>query len=214
MGAISDGDVIKGDVGQDTFFVHQGDPVADVDYAAEVDARRKARNDILECEPHHGCGDGRKRDQGKRIHIQNRPKKDETGQREADEKYDQAENPRDVLFLLLDEVVFYEEQVQGLQGDEGHHQVGDEGQPCLGLMGHLCDKAFCREFQQENEQDRGEATCVESEPGRLLADRSEVHQKPDDHQAKDRGQAHTVSQVPLEIIRRRLRPVFVVTTEG
>ncbi len=47
-GARSDRDVIKGEVGHDTFFVHQGDPVADVDHAAELDARSNARDDILE----------------------------------------------------------------------------------------------------------------------------------------------------------------------
>ncbi len=78
----------------------------------------------------------------------------------------------------------------------------------------MCDKSLCRELQQENEQDPGEARGVEFGPGRLLAHRSEVQEKPDDHQAKDRGRAHTVSQVPLEVIRRRLRPLFVVTTEG
>ncbi len=171
VGARSDRDVTKGDVGHDTFFVHQGDPVADVDHAAEVDARNKARNDILECEPHHGCGDGRKRDQGKRIHIQNRPKKDEAGQREADEKDDQAENPRDVLFLLLDEVVFYEEQVQGFKDDEGHRQVCDEGQPWLGAWGTRAIKPSAVRSSRRTSRIAAEATCIEFEPGRLLADR-------------------------------------------
>ena len=65
--------------------------------------------------------------------------------------------------------------------------------------GHLCDKSLRRELQQQNEQDPREATGVEIGPGRLLADGSEVYEKPDNHQAKDRGQAHTVSK-----FRRRL----------
>ncbi len=137
VGARSDRDVVKGDVGDDTLFVHQGDPVADVDHAAELDARGQARDDIFEREPHHGGRDGRERDQGQRIHFENRPKQDEAGQRETDEEEDQAENSRDVLSLLLDEVVFDEKQVQGFQDDEGHRQVRNEGQPWLGPLGHV-----------------------------------------------------------------------------
>ena len=41
------------------------------------------------------------------------------------------------------------------------------------LRSHL----LSREVHQEDEQDRGEATCIENEPGWLLADRCEVYEK-------------------------------------